>query len=133
MKYFQTALPFFLIGSLFVLQTLQAVDYSQNGKNWADPLCSGGSKQSPINIDSQKTSANQFIRYVFNYMSIENATLMLSDNNTRLKVDMSMYGRTNTLQLWNEYGELYNYFLDSFRWKVPSEHTIDNRQYGAEL
>ena len=66
-------------------------------------------------------------------MSIENATLALTDGNGRLSVDMSQYGRTNSFVFWNEYGERYQYYLDSFQWKIKSEHTIDNRQYSAEL
>jgi hypothetical protein len=39
----------------------------------------------------------------------------------------------NTLAFWNEKGEQFDFYLDSYQWKSPSEHTIDNQQFAAEL
>ncbi|TNV76240.1 hypothetical protein FGO68_gene15681 [Halteria grandinella] len=116
-----------------LISTALSVDYSQNGKNWNDTLCASGSSQSPVNIDSSAATPNDFIKFSFSFMSIENATLQLSDGNGKLKVDMWPYASANPFVLWNEYGEKYQYYLDSFRWKTPSEHTVNNRQFAAEL
>jgi carbonic anhydrase len=48
-------------------------------------------------------------------------------------VNISASSRNNSLGFWNQFGEKFDYFLESFQWKVGSEHTIDNRQYSAEL
>lgn len=37
------------------------------------------------------------------------------------------------MDFWNEFNEHFVYYLDSMRWKVSSEHSIDNHQYSAEL
>ena len=82
--------------------------------------------QSPINIPSAKVVQNSNVNFVLNYMQIENATLIQADNNGSLYIDMSQYTTINTLDFWNEFNEHFQYYLDSFRWKIPSEHTIDN-------
>lgn len=37
------------------------------------------------------------------------------------------------LYMTNDDGELQVYHFDYLQWKWPSEHTIDNKQYAAEL
>ena len=71
------------------------------------------------------------MQFTIDYISIDNAALTQSQN--YLGVNYSAYSMNNTLTLWNEYGEQFLYHLTSFQWKIGSEHTIDNRQYAAEL
>ena len=116
-----------------MLSQAQPIDYSMNGKNWVTGMCSTGLNQSPINIDTHNISQNSNANFVINFALIDNATLTISPDASYLGVDVSSFTRTNTLDFWNEKGEHFLYFLNSFQWKTPSEHTIDNRQYTAEL
>ena len=57
----------------------------------------------------------------------------MNDLAGQLAVNISQYSRNNSLEFWDEVGEHYQYYLESYQWKVGSEHTVDNRQYSAEL
>lgn len=39
----------------------------------------------------------------------------------------------SSIDVWNERGEHYLFYFDYMQWKTKSEHTLDNRQYSAEL
>ena len=39
----------------------------------------------------------------------------------------------NDIRVYNQFNEMQTYHLSHMLWKVPSEHTIDNRQLSAEL
>jgi carbonic anhydrase len=103
------------------------VDWSKNGNNWVDDLCVTGGFQSPINIETKSTKESNKVKFAFDFKSYENLTLELNDLAGQLSVNLSDYSRFNSLNLWNEKGEHFKYFLEGYQWKVPSEHTIDNR------
>ena len=104
-----------------------------NGRNWGDDMCIDGLKQSPINIDTRNVIQNNEVKFTMDIQSYDNLTLTMNDAEGKLYVDLSLYSRNNSLQFWDQVGEQFQYFLDGYQWKVPSEHTIDNRQYAAEL
>ena len=56
-----------------------SVDWSMNGHNWVDGLCSSGNFQSPINIDSKSVTENNKVKFAFDFQSYENLTLQLND------------------------------------------------------
>lgn len=86
-----------------------------------------------MNIDTKKAKENNKLKFAFDFQPFENLTLQLFDQAGQLSVNLSDYSRSNKLSFWNEQGERFEYFLESYQWKVGSEHTIDNRQYSAEL
>lgn len=92
-----------------------------------------GATQSPVNIDSKGVKESNRVKFSFDYQSYENLTLTMSELAGQLSVNLSEYSRQNKLNLWNEQGEHFEYFLESYQWKVGSEHTLDNRQYSAEF
>jgi carbonic anhydrase len=55
--------------------TAPSVDWSQNGRNWADDLCVTGGFQSPINIESKSTKESNKVKFAFDFKSYENLTL----------------------------------------------------------
>jgi carbonic anhydrase len=122
------------INLLTLLTTVvTAVDYSENGINWTDDTCITGKKQSPINIETHAAVQNSKVKFTIDYMAIDTATLQLADQRNKLFVDYSNFSKSYALDFWNERGERFKYYLDYVQWKVGSEHTIDNRQFSAEL
>jgi hypothetical protein len=55
--------------------TAPSVDWSQNGRNWADDLCVTGGFQSPVNIESKSTKESNKVKFAFDFKSYENLTL----------------------------------------------------------
>jgi len=109
------------------------VDYSLNGRNWASTMCVTGAFQSPVNIDTRNVLENNKVKFTFDYQSYDNLTLQMNEAQGQLIVNISASSRNNSLEFWNQFGENFDYYLEGFQWKVGSEHTIDNRQYSAEL
>ena len=69
-----------------ILSMVSAIDYSQRGKNWKQGQCQTGTMQSPINLDPNSAELNNKMKFALTYLSIENATLKLADNKTKLFV-----------------------------------------------
>lgn len=95
-------------------QTAAPVDWSLNGRNWNDDMCLTGSFQSPVNIDTKNTKENNKVKFAFNFQPYENLTLELFDQAGQLSVNLSDYSRLNKLSFWNELGEHFEYFLESY-------------------
>ena len=119
--------------ALVAVASASSVDYSQNGHNWNSLLCVNGTRQSPIDISSSQAIPNSLVNFWWNYNAIEDVSLVQADNNGSLYIDMSQSSKLNYIDFWNEYGEHFLYYLSEIRWKVGSEHTIDNTHYSAEL
>ncbi len=109
------------------------VDWSQNGRNWNDTQCLTNPWQSPINLEPASMIPTNQLKYVLNYRSYDNLTIFFSPTTGYYGVNMSAFMRDNTLTFWNPLGERFDYFLEGYTWKVPSEHTVDNRVFSAEL
>lgn len=115
------------------------VDYSQHGKNWPDDFCINGPKnQSPIDIDKAKLTPNDNIRFsIANFTSDANAYIEMMGDDSVIYVHYEPIetedGNIGYLSLIDERGAEEFYHKEHMLWKVPSEHTVNKRQYSAEL
>ena len=109
--------------------TVHALDWTQRGKDWTDPLCQTGWYQSPVNVDPRQSVQNNIVKFVMDYKSYESLTVTSNTSSGYLGVNLPTPedSRNNSLVFWNEKGEQFEFFLENYQWKVPSEHTIDNR------
>jgi len=109
------------------------IDYRTHGKEWPSKHCIAGGLQSPINIEmDQATPSNKLHFEIIEYHDIRNASLTVQHNRTLIQID-NPNETPGDLNVTNELGESQIYHLEKMLWKIPSEHTLENRQMAAEL
>ena len=112
------------------------VDYSQHGDNWPTDTCLQGNEddeQSPINLNTAEATESSDIRFELNYThKISNATVQVEGDGSLVRV-YNPNIEDNDIRVYNELNEPQLYHLSHMDWKVPSEHTINDRQLSAEL
>ena len=64
--------------------------------------------------------------------AMNNATVSIEGEGTTIKVNYPNQ-QDNDIRVWNERKEDQTYHLSHMIWKVPAEHTINDRQLSAEL
>ncbi len=67
-----------------------------------------------------------------NYQAIMNATVSTPLNGSQIQINYPN-SQTSDIELVDEIGRTLIYHLQSMNWKIPSEHTLNNRQLAAEL
>ena len=86
-------------------------------------FCDSGKNQSPVDIDSKKTSANKSIGIKFNY----DLTLPETITNTGRLIQVNTRG-------WAKINvEGVEFALKRLDFHIPSEHTIDGKHYPMEI
>lgn len=86
-------------------------------------LCANGKNQSPVDIDTKKTSANKTIGIKFNY----GLTLPETISNTGRLIQVNTRG-------WAKINvEDVEFELKRLDFHIPSEHTIDGKHYPMEI
>ena len=101
------------------------VDYTQQGDNWPG-LWADGKSQSPIDIEIDRLADLQTAYFDYNYPDIENTNIThkhdkLDTNYTKGYVE---YEINNKMSVWETI---------QFHFHAPSEHTVNGKQYGAEM
>ena len=108
--------------------TTNAADWTLGKSKNADKdslntLCKSGKNQSPVNIDSKKTSVNKSIGIKFNY----DLTLPETITNTGHIIQVKTRG-------WAKIKvEGIEFALKRLDFHIPSEHTIDGKHYPMEV
>ncbi len=114
MKY---KLLFSVVVSMTTMMTTQISNAAEN------TLCTSGKNQSPVNIDSKKTSTNKSIGIKFNY----DLTLPETITNTGHLIQVKTRG-------WAKIKvEGVEFVLKRLDFHIPSEHTIDGKHYPMEV
>ena len=109
------------------------IDYSEHGDNWGPRCTEYSEEQSPLNLSWDDAEENEYIHFDMLYThSLSNATVAIEGDGTTIKVNYPNL-EDNDIRVWNELKEDQTYHLSHMIWKVPSEHTIDNRPLSAEL
>jgi len=67
-----------------------------------------------------------------NYTEITNGTINVDEDGSRIII-MNPNEIESQLNFTNRHDTWQLYNLKGMQWKVPSEHTVDNKQYAAEL
>ena len=112
--------------------TTSRLSYADHGASWGS-LCAAGLHQSPINIDTSYAQQNSAIYFqLVNYQAILNATVSTPLNGTQIQIN-NPNQLTSDIELVDEIGRTLTYHLQSMSWRIPSEHTLNNRQLAAEL
>ena len=109
------------------------VDYSGHGANWPKTCTEYSLEQSPLNLSWEEAEANEYIHFDLLYThALNNATVAIEGDGTTIKINYPNQ-QDNDIRVWNERREDQSYHLSHMVWKVPSEHTINDRQLSAEL
>ena len=109
------------------------IDYSGHGAGWSGQCNSGSTQQSPLNLNWETAQLSVDIRFELLYRHrMSNATVSIQGDGSLIKIDYPNE-LDNEIRVFNELAEDQTYYLSHMLWKVPSEHTIDNRQLSAEL
>lgn len=109
------------------------IDYSVHGDNWNTQCTEYSDEQSPLNLSWDEAEANKNIHFDMLYThSLRNATVAIEGDGTTIKVNYPNL-QDNDIRVWNELKEDQVFHLSHMLWKVPSEHTVNNRQLAAEL
>ena len=114
--------------AIIISHTASAADWTLGKSKNADKysvktLCDSGKNQSPVNIDSKKTSANKSIGIKFNY----DLTLPETITNTGHLIQVKTRG-------WAKIKvEGVEFALKRLDFHIPSEHTIDGKHYPMEV
>jgi len=114
--------------AIIISHTASAADWTLGKSKNADKysvktLCDSGKNQSPVNIDSKKTSANKSIGIKFNY----DLTLPETITNTGHLIQVNTRG-------WAKINvEGVEFALKRLDFHIPSEHTIDGKHYPMEV
>ena len=114
-------------------KSLAKVNYKLHGSDW-DPFCTTFSlEQSPINLSLSEAVPSSKIKFelLYNYL-LANATVSVDGEGSMIRINYPNE-LDNDIKVYNEQNEPQLYHLSHFSWKVPSEHTVDNRQLAAEL
>jgi len=123
---FQTCLLLLLALATAGPATTTRLSYLDHGISWGS-LCSAGLSQSPINVDLSSAKNNSAIYFqMMNYQDILNATLSTPLNGTQVQINYPNKV-TSDIKLVDEIGRTVTYHLSNMNWRVPSEHTINNR------
>ena len=109
-------------------QPIAKIDYSQHGANWAGTCTNSNSKeQSPLNLSWEEATGHDDIRYEILYQhKLQNATVSIEGEGSMIRIDYPN-SLDNDIRVYNQFNEMQTYHLSHMLWKVPSEHTIDNR------
>lgn len=76
---------------------------------------------------------NEYMHFDLHYEhDMNNATVSIEGEGTTIKINYPNQ-LDNDIQVWNERKEDLTYHLSHMVWKVPGEHTIENRPLAAEL
>lgn len=114
--------------AIMISHTTNAADWTLGKSKNADKdsvktLCDSGKNQSPVNIDSKKTSTNKSIGIKFNY----DLTLPETITNTGHLIQVKTRG-------WAKIKvEGVEFVLKRLDFHIPSEHTIDGKHYPMEV
>lgn len=105
---------------------LNLFDYYNLGKDWPD-ICATGITQSPINFQTNLFQAKDDLKmkYVYNQTSQK---IVLQKGNS-----IKAFGKFGELYIEDIDGEYLGYDANDFHIHAPSEHTIDDRYYEAEI
>jgi carbonic anhydrase len=118
--------------AIMMSHTTSASDWtlgkSKNSDNVANvtpknALCANGKNQSPVDIDTKKTSANKSIGIKFNYDLTLPETI--SNTGSLIQVNTGGWAKINV--------EGVEFVLNRLDFHIPSEHTIDGKHYPMEI
>jgi len=102
------------MATMMIIQTSNAAE---------NTLCTSGKNQSPVNVDTNKTSINKSIGIKFNY----GLTLPETISNTGKLIRVKTRG-------WAKIKvEDIEFKLNYIDFHIPSEHTIDGKHYPMEV
>jgi len=89
--------------------------------------------QSPIDLSLNQATPSDKIKFDLIYDHLfSNATVTIDGEGSIIRVNYPNE-LENDIRVYNEIGEPQLHHLSHFSWKVPSEHTVENRQLAAEL
>ena len=118
----------FGMAAIIISHASNAADWTLGKKDKPDKateysLCDSGKNQSPVDIDSKKTSANKSVGIKFNY----DLTLPETITNTGRLIQVNTRG-------WAKLNvEGVEFALKRLDFHIPSEHTIDGKHFPMEV
>lgn len=132
MKYTTLFFSIVSMAAIMTSHTSHAADWTLGNSKKADKeasliqknaLCTNGKNQSPVDINTKKTSENKFIGLKFNY----GLTLPETITNTGSLIQVNTRG-------WAKINvEGVEFALKRLDFHIPSEHTIDGKHYPMEI
>ena len=101
------------------------VDYTQQGDNWPG-LWADGKSQSPIDIEIDRLADLQTAYLEYSYPDINNTNITHKHDklDTNYTDGYVKYEIDNKMSTWDTI---------QFHFHAPSEHTVNSKQYGAEM
>ena len=123
----------YISGALLAVSVLATgPDYTSNGADWAD-TCQSGEEQSPINLVSDTDTSDSMEIIGYNYYDFVKAGYHVDDVSMKLDFGDDQL-RANAELAVTFADESHSFFTPKyFNFHAPSEHTVDDYQYDAEM
>lgn len=130
-----------LVAASFAVAAVAEALYEHEGEDWQEGSCATGLAQSPIDIPTERfpekkgQSGNYAVNDLFDfhaeYFSVTNKTLILTDHEKSVKIDLA--GGVGNLVLSTNTGDVKIYQALQLHFHAPSEHRFNGKEYDLEL